>query len=277
MRRLFLLGGLLLAAWSPLLADHPAVEEGNDRLRAGDAEGALRSYRRAEEELGPRPEIDYDRGAALYRMGRYGEARDSFQKALDAPGLGSRDAYNLGNTLARMGDPEGALRAFQRALSLDPSNEDARYNLEVMRRRLREGRRDPPPEEQVAPQAENRTPDGGTRDGGENPEPTDGGQVSAQDGGRDGGSQGDRADGGAAAAREEQQAGGSPDGGRPPEPRAGRPERPEGGTGAARRPADLSQQEAERLLDAMRERERNMPMRPAGDRRRKEPDVEKDW
>ncbi len=302
MRRTLLLGAILLAGWSPLMAEHPEVAEGNRRLEAGDAEGALRSYERAEKQAGPRPEIDYDRGGAFYRLGRFGEAREAYQKALEAPGLASqgaqersgsasiglaaRDAYNLGNALAHLGDANGAIRAYRRALAFDPADEDARYNLEVMLRRRSEGKTGPPPDARHTPQA----PDGGPRDAGP-----------GEDGGRDGGGPDDEADTG----RDAGSAAG-PDGGRDPRAdpgdtagRTSRRSRADGGRGdggerdeatgelaemqdsdpsGGRRPAvELSRQEAVRLLDAMREREKNMPMRPVERRRGRERDVAKDW
>ncbi len=260
MRRILALGGLLLAGWSPLTAEHPEVAEGNRRLEAGDAEGALRSYERAEKQLGPRPEIDYDRGGALHRLGRFAEAREAYEKALETP----RGAYNLGNTLARLDDTDGAIRAFRRALALDPDDEDARYNLEVMLRRRSEARRGPPPEEQSPPP----TADGGTPDGG------------TEDGGRDGGAApGDaERDGGPAARRDlAGEDGGHRDGGETEEARAERKERQGASGRGASRPSELSRHEAERLLDSMREREKNMPMRPVEERRGRRPDVAKDW
>jgi hypothetical protein len=304
MKRTLFLCAILLAGWSPFLAEHPEVAEGNRRLETGDPEGALRSYERAEKQLGPRPEIDYDRGGALYRLGRFGEARETYRKALETPGLApqgrrggstsstglaARDTYNLGNALARLDDVEGAIRAYRRALAIDPNNEDARYNLEVMLRRRSEGKRGPPPDEQGSQQAADGGAsdtssdpgswDGG-RDGGSREDEQDGGRDAGADAGRDAGAgpgDGGRDAGAPAERKRTEEAGGAGDGAEPQGARTGRDEMQGGGAQDARPPAQLSRQEAERLLDAMREREKNMPMRPVGERRGKEPDVAKDW
>jgi len=49
-------------------------------------------------------------------------------------GQGDADnLYNLGNALARLGEFESAIGAYEEVLDIDPNNEDARYNLELLR------------------------------------------------------------------------------------------------------------------------------------------------
>ena len=55
------------------------------------------------------------------------------------PSLRERDLYNMGNALAEMGDTKGAIDAYRKALVLEPRDEAARHNLEVLLRKL------PPP------------------------------------------------------------------------------------------------------------------------------------
>ena len=80
------LAALLLAA-SPFEAEQPEVRAGNEALRAGDPAAALPRYDAAEREVGPHPEIDFDRGNALHAAGRPEEARAAWKKAAErAPG-----------------------------------------------------------------------------------------------------------------------------------------------------------------------------------------------
>jgi len=65
--------------------------------------------------------------AAAYRAGDYAAAA----KALE-PLPGADAAYNLGNALARQGNYPGALDAYDRALKIDPSNEDTRFNRQLV-------------------------------------------------------------------------------------------------------------------------------------------------
>jgi Ca-activated chloride channel family protein len=278
---------LLLVGFSPFQAESPEVSRGNQALRAGDPASALEHYDRAQSKLGNRAELDYDRGNAFFAQKRFEEARDAYKKALTGPdGLKSRDYYNLGNALARLDSSEEALDAFRKALAMDPQNEDARYNLEVMLRR-KQAQQQPQQQKDQKPQKSGDSPDGGTRAGKDDQkDDRDGGdKKDARDGGTDG------ADAGR---QQERDAGADPrDGGARPQPEesrdGGQPEQAQqsgsqdGGRGDQDgRQADaaqMSRQDAEKLLDAMRARERNMPMSPAGQnpRRARSSNAAKDW
>ncbi len=71
--------------------------------------------------------------SALYRAGRPEEAAARLADIDNA-----RAHYNRGNALARAQQFEAALEAYDRALALDPGNEDARANRELVRRLLEE-------------------------------------------------------------------------------------------------------------------------------------------
>ncbi len=250
---------LLLAGFSPFQAEERNVREGNERLSAGDAPGALRRYDAAERAVGARPELDYDRGGALFRLGRSAEARQAWKRSLEkAPGpLGSRAQQNLGTALAGEGDREGAIAAFTEALRLDPQNEDARFGLEVLLRRKQA--------EEAARQGGQPGPAPSQGDQGkgsqepEAPQPEPGPEQGKPQG----------AEGAPRAQR--------------PTPEPGTPERregqeagrPDGARGGQAAP--LSRQEAERLLDALRSREQAMPLGGADRRRARRADGDRDW
>jgi Ca-activated chloride channel homolog len=274
---------LLVTGFSPLQAEQKDVREGNEQLTGGDPAAALRRYDAAEKAVGPRAEIDYDRGDALYRLGRHAEARDAWRRALDrgAGRLGTRALQNVGNALAAMGDRDGAIAAYTEALRADPSNEDARFDLEVLLRRKDAGKgapKDPgqgggrkgKPEERQQGQGAEPKP---------KPDPQQGQGGAKQQQSQEAQQGPERRESRPEPERQGQQqaqAQPSPDG-RPRD--AGRSD------GTARegdaqdgRPAPLSRQEAEKLLDALRARERNMPIAPG--RARKEgrsADAAKDW
>jgi Ca-activated chloride channel family protein len=258
---------LFLVGFSPFQAESPEVSRGNQALGAGDPASALGHYDRAESKLGHRAELDYDRGNALFAQQRFEEARDAYKKALTGPdGLKSRDYYNLGNALAKLKSDDEALDAFRKALAVDPQNEDARYNLEVMLRR-KNPQQQPQKDQKPQKPKPGDSPDGGS-------------SARAGDEDRDGGSQNDAHDGGTdgadAGRQQERDAGADP----PPQKSEGQRDGGSGDRdGRQSEAAQMSRQDAEKLLDAMRGRERNMPMAPAGknSRRARSSNAAKDW
>ena len=67
------------------------------------------------------------RAVSEYRAGDYAGSAAGFAEHGDA-----RNLYNLGNALARQGDFDSAIDAYERALQLDPDNDDARYNRDLL-------------------------------------------------------------------------------------------------------------------------------------------------
>ncbi len=68
-------------------------------------------------------------GVALYRAGRYHRAVGAFVTDDSVTGL-----YNMGNAYTRLGLYRGAITAYETVLQRQPNHEDARYNLELVRR-----------------------------------------------------------------------------------------------------------------------------------------------
>jgi Ca-activated chloride channel family protein len=253
------LSALWLAA-SPFQAEQPDVKAGNAAVERGDGAAALPHYDAAEQALGRRPELEFDRGHAHQRTGRTPEALEAWKRASgpEVPGpLASRAEQNSASLLEAGGDREGAIRALGEALRRDPGNDDARYNLEVLLRRKSQGAGQPKDEGQQGPKKQDGPPNPG---------------------------QGARPP-------EEQKSKGQPD------PQAGQPPAPERKKDQERGPHDqqggqqgkerstpgqpsgerLGQQDAERLLDALRAREKTMPLGQAGRKEPRQREVERDW
>jgi len=126
------------------------LREGNRLLADGQYAEALAAYERAGEKLPDAPEVAYNRGIALYRLGEYARAESAFQDAM-APGRPALEAaakYNLGRSahasaLARRGEPEAAIDDLTRAigfyqdgLELAPEDGDGQRNLDLAERQL---------------------------------------------------------------------------------------------------------------------------------------------
>jgi len=132
------------------------VESGNEAFAAGRYAEALDQYYKAQVEDPLNPVIQYDIGNALYKLGQYDKAQQAFDavkggvkgedQGAKAPVDLSRDgAYNQGGSLFQTQKYKEALEQYQRALELDPTDKDAKHNLELARLKLMKPPPPPPP------------------------------------------------------------------------------------------------------------------------------------
>ena len=146
--RLVLLTFAVMLMALPVTAEDPAdlVKKGNEAFMNGDFSKAMDFYSGAEAQLPETPALEYNMAGALYQQGRYKESADRYNKALNSGDLhvGKQTHYNLGNTYFRMGDYQNAIKSYENAIKLDPLDMDAKFNLELARKRLK----DQPPQEQ---------------------------------------------------------------------------------------------------------------------------------
>lgn len=167
--RLRAMAMLLVLAASPALAEDESADDlvaaGNALYAAGDYAAATEKYAAALRQQPDAATIHFDLGDAYYQRRLYAEALRHYEKALQTakPGLEARLRYNLGNvkyqqalealnTLQDALTPARAAMAYYRdSLELDSSRADTRYNLEMSLRLLREIER-----QQVQPQANPR-------------------------------------------------------------------------------------------------------------------------
>jgi Ca-activated chloride channel family protein len=73
------------------------------------------------------------RAAAQYKAGQYQQAAETLKDSTTADGL-----YNRGNALAQTGQLQQALAAYDQALQREPQHADARYNRELVQKKLQE-------------------------------------------------------------------------------------------------------------------------------------------
>ena len=92
-----------------------AFEQGVQAFRAGNYQGALKSFLDALAEGIDTPGLRYDLGATYYRLGRYAEAEREFQALARDPGWAPLAYYNLGLTAQRMGRERQATEHFEQA------------------------------------------------------------------------------------------------------------------------------------------------------------------
>lgn len=112
----------------------------NELFRQGRFEEALARYEALRARY-PSAEASYNAGTALAALGRDVDALVRLESALAgaAPMVQAADHYNRGIVLFRLGDCLRAREAFAAALQIEPADQDARFNLEVVERTLARG------------------------------------------------------------------------------------------------------------------------------------------
>jgi Ca-activated chloride channel family protein len=131
-----------------------AAAPGIDAYHEGKFEDAYSQFQQTLK-LHPQSRADdklqFDSGAAAYKLKDYNKALESFSQALLTPdtGLQSKGHYNLGNTLYERGETEknddkklsdwtNALDHYQQTLKLDPNDKDAKDNYEYVKKKIEE-------------------------------------------------------------------------------------------------------------------------------------------
>ncbi|UCB55784.1 MAG: VWA domain-containing protein [Thiotrichales bacterium] len=130
-------------------------------FKAGDAEKAAELF----------DDSDW-KAAAHYRAGDYASSNQLLESPDDSTGH-----YNKGNVLAKLGQYEDAIRAYDQALSMDPANEDARYNRDLVQKALQQQQQQ---QQQGSPQ-QNQQQDGSQSQSEQQQQPIDQQQESEQD------------------------------------------------------------------------------------------------
>ena len=116
------------------------VLQGNKLYEQGKYDEALVQYQDALIDDPGNLVAEFNVGNAQYKKKKYDEALKAYKKAtaLEDPLLRSQAYYNLGNTLYRLGKLPEAILAYKKALELNPNDEDAKYNLEYVRAKLKQ-------------------------------------------------------------------------------------------------------------------------------------------
>jgi len=124
------------------------ARNGERLYAAGDYAGSATAFDQAMV-ADSMPMRAYEGGNAYYRLKRYEDAAVRYRYAAAHPELRQRSVFNLGNALVRAAEdaPErsgefllDAVGAYEEALRLEPSDQDAKWNLELALQRLEEDR-----------------------------------------------------------------------------------------------------------------------------------------
>jgi Ca-activated chloride channel homolog len=158
---------LFLPAPGQAASPYRAVQQGNALYQAGQYEAAEQQYRAAAQALPETAALQFNLGNAFYKQQDYGNAQEHYLRAgqTDNRLLASRVKYNLGNVkyqqaleaLRTFDDAVTPLRLaityYRESLEADPPYQEARYNLELAYLLLRQLQ---PPRRQEQPLAESQ-------------------------------------------------------------------------------------------------------------------------
>jgi Ca-activated chloride channel homolog len=125
--------------WSAACGDAAlSNESANGLFAAGDYTRALAAYRDLQIDLPEAPELAVNAANTLHMLREYPRALPEYGKAIDGNDLRLRAIaqYDRGNTLFRMSRYEDARDAYREVLRIDPTDRDAKFNLEIVRRIL---------------------------------------------------------------------------------------------------------------------------------------------
>lgn len=111
------------------------IQEGERLYRSGQYEAALQKFLEAQESHPNDARLQYNLGNTYYELKRYEDAQKMFEASSQNEDLKQRSLYNQGNAHFRKDEFEEAIHSYEEALKLDPKDEDARYNLELAKRK----------------------------------------------------------------------------------------------------------------------------------------------
>jgi Ca-activated chloride channel family protein len=129
-----------------------------------DAYGQFQQTLKSHPQSRAEDKLQFDSGAAAYKLRDYSKALESFSQALLSPdtGLQSKGHYNLGNTLYQRGEAQksddkklsewtNALDHYEQTLKLEPQNKEAKENYDYVKKKIEELKNKKQAEQQPSP------------------------------------------------------------------------------------------------------------------------------
>lgn len=122
------------------------VKAGNRQYEKERYQEAEIEYRRGLGKNANSFESQFNLGNALYKQNKYQEAAEAYLKASEKIQHGNTEAkekiansfYNLGNALYRQRDYKNSIAAYQNALRLNPQDDEARFNLALAKKHMKQ-------------------------------------------------------------------------------------------------------------------------------------------
>ena len=116
------------------------INEGNSQYQEEKYEEALNNYQDALLDDPKNNVAIFNQGDALYKLEKYDKAIEAYQKIIGGKDLliDGKAHYNIGNAYFKQDKLKESIESYIRALDLNPDDQDAKYNLELARAKLKE-------------------------------------------------------------------------------------------------------------------------------------------
>lgn len=133
-----ILAALLGLGWAPWNPAASRIKEGNILFNQKRYEDAFLKYKEAQMYEPDQPIINFNIGNTHYLMESYNKALEEFHAAVNSndKAVQANAFFNRGNTEYRLGLLDESAQSYKKVLELDPSDEDAKYNLEFVKREM---------------------------------------------------------------------------------------------------------------------------------------------
>lgn len=121
-------------------ADRSKIKDGIESFQSEQWDASLNKFQDALVDDPTNPLLHFNVGDALYKKKNYEEALKSFEKSLNTKDISLQQQayYNIGNNYYQMNKYQEAIDYYKKALELDPKDVDAKYNLELVRAKIKE-------------------------------------------------------------------------------------------------------------------------------------------
>jgi len=234
------------------------TKEGNRNFADGDFPAAAKQYEAAQTKAPQAAEIAYNLGNTLYRQGNFAGAAEQLRRAA-AGGVhvAPQSWYNLGNALFKAQNLPEAAAAYRRALSLAPGDRDLKINYEKTLQAMRDQQQQPNQNGQQQQKQKGKQ----DQQQGDSEQQQAQNQEQKQDEQQK--QQGEKGQDGEENRGEQDQP--------PPEPQEA------GLDSTALAAGELRPEEAQRILDAMREQEKELQRERARQMKLRARRTDKDW
>lgn len=132
---------LLASLPSQAQKERKEIRSGNSKYENGNYADAETDYRKALEKNKNSLPGSYNLGGSLYKQKKYDEAIQQYNEAVAkavSPEEKAQSLHNLGNAMVQSQKFEEGVNAYKQALKLNPNDDDTRYNLAYAKAMLRQ-------------------------------------------------------------------------------------------------------------------------------------------